>query len=153
MTALVCFEHLITFNHEIDFLWRHKWSAATWLFVFNRYSLLTTVMFVILPFGAQVSTSNQYKVLLLIHADVSINPRLRHICPYAQAHLVVTIHVLWTLCCFSLLGNLPIFLFMVRLRCKLMVCGLSHALAQHFPFYAPSRYYRISRGDVQQYRF
>lgn len=55
MTALVCFEHLITLKYEIDFLWRRKWTATTWIFIFNRYLLLANVVSLNIPIDAQVS--------------------------------------------------------------------------------------------------
>ena len=38
--AVLCFDHLITLGEEVDFIWRRKFTAATVLFVLNRYSTL-----------------------------------------------------------------------------------------------------------------
>ena len=54
-TALVIYEHLVLLKYDIEFLWRRKWSAVTWIFVFNRYLLLATVLFSISPAVPQVS--------------------------------------------------------------------------------------------------
>ena len=42
--ALVCFEHLLTLKYEVDFLRTRKVSAATWIFLSNRYLLLGFVL-------------------------------------------------------------------------------------------------------------
>ena len=55
ITALTFYEYLITFKYEINFLWRRKRGAATWIFVYNRYLLLTSVVSMIVPYSAQVS--------------------------------------------------------------------------------------------------
>ncbi len=62
--ALVVYEHLVTLRFEKELLWRRNWSAATWIFVFNRYLLLADVLFLIVPFGSQASA--------LIYLSVSI---------------------------------------------------------------------------------
>lgn len=38
--ALCCYEHLITFDEEVRCIWRRRISAATILFVVNRYAIL-----------------------------------------------------------------------------------------------------------------
>lgn len=43
--ALVGYEHLVTLRYEIDFLWKRKWSSATWIFLTNRYLMLVRVIF------------------------------------------------------------------------------------------------------------
>ncbi len=39
-SALVVYEHIITFQQEVQAVWKRKWSAVTWLFALNRYLLL-----------------------------------------------------------------------------------------------------------------
>lgn len=39
-TVLCCYEHLITFDEEVHCIWRRRISAATILFVVNRYAIL-----------------------------------------------------------------------------------------------------------------
>lgn len=39
-TALCCYEYLITFDKEIQSVWRRHISVATMLFLFNRYAIL-----------------------------------------------------------------------------------------------------------------
>ncbi|KAJ3552784.1 hypothetical protein NM688_g3972 [Phlebia brevispora] len=38
--AVLVYEYVITFQHEYELLWQPKWTPATWLFLFNRYTLL-----------------------------------------------------------------------------------------------------------------
>ena len=53
--ALVIYEHLVLLKYEVEFLWTRKWSAVTWIFLLNRYFLLTNVLFAISPALPQVS--------------------------------------------------------------------------------------------------
>lgn len=39
-TALCCFDHIITLDAEIKYIWRRRVSGASVLFILNRYSLL-----------------------------------------------------------------------------------------------------------------
>ena len=34
------YDYVLTFSSEVQFIWRRKWSAATVLFVMNRYAIL-----------------------------------------------------------------------------------------------------------------
>ncbi|KAJ3545263.1 hypothetical protein NM688_g5644 [Phlebia brevispora] len=52
--AFTCYELLITFRYEYEFLWRRKWTASTWLFIINRYAILTSVIVQISPVSAQM---------------------------------------------------------------------------------------------------
>ncbi|KAI0794744.1 hypothetical protein C8Q74DRAFT_1250389 [Fomes fomentarius] len=38
--ALLIYEHIITFHHEINLFWRGKFNAASILFIANRYLVL-----------------------------------------------------------------------------------------------------------------
>lgn len=54
-TALVCFEHVITFEYE-HLMWQQKWTGAACLFVLNRYALLASVLIPnTVPFTTRVS--------------------------------------------------------------------------------------------------
>lgn len=71
-TALVAYEHLITLKYEVNFLCGRKWSAATWIFVMNRYLLLAYVSFSSAPFSPQVSGAiNPFLRLTQTRLDVS----------------------------------------------------------------------------------
>lgn len=61
--ALVFYEYLITFKYQVDFIWRRKWSAATWIFVINQYILLANVISGVIPYNAQVSNPNHVWIL------------------------------------------------------------------------------------------
>ena len=39
-SALVLYDYLLTFDRELDFIWRRKWTGPSVLFVVNRYSAL-----------------------------------------------------------------------------------------------------------------
>ncbi|KAJ3522453.1 hypothetical protein NM688_g8871 [Phlebia brevispora] len=49
----VCYDFLITLRHEYEFIWHRKWSAATWLFLANRYTLLASVIEQAAPYSPQ----------------------------------------------------------------------------------------------------
>ncbi|KAJ3557931.1 hypothetical protein NM688_g1207 [Phlebia brevispora] len=53
--ALASYEHMITFRHECEFLWRRRWTAGTWLFIANRYTLLASIIAQVVPFSSQIS--------------------------------------------------------------------------------------------------
>ena len=39
-SALVLYDYLLTFDRELDLIWRRKWTGPSVLFVVNRYSAL-----------------------------------------------------------------------------------------------------------------
>ncbi|KAJ3557933.1 hypothetical protein NM688_g1205 [Phlebia brevispora] len=51
--ALIAHEHMITFEYEYKFLFQRKWTAATWLFISNRYTLLGMFIAQSVPYSAQ----------------------------------------------------------------------------------------------------
>ncbi len=57
--ALVAFDYVITMDQEVNMVWRKKWTAATWLFITNRY-LLVLVM-VLANVHATATTSVYYR--------------------------------------------------------------------------------------------
>lgn len=59
LTALGFYEYLITLEYEIDFLWRRRWTAATWIFQLNRYSTLAYAITTIAPYSPQVINSHK----------------------------------------------------------------------------------------------
>ncbi|KAJ3551552.1 hypothetical protein NM688_g4638 [Phlebia brevispora] len=50
--AFVSYEYLITLRHEYEFLRMRKWTAATWLFLANRYLMLIVMIVQVLPTSA-----------------------------------------------------------------------------------------------------
>ncbi|KAJ3554683.1 hypothetical protein NM688_g2980 [Phlebia brevispora] len=52
--GLAAYEYMITLEHEYEFVWRRKWTPATWLFVTNRYILLTSIALQAMRVSAQV---------------------------------------------------------------------------------------------------
>ncbi|KAJ3538254.1 hypothetical protein NM688_g6546 [Phlebia brevispora] len=61
--AFVCYELAITFEYEYEFLWRRRRTVATWLFIANRYSMLASVIVMIIPMHAKVSRQEISKTL------------------------------------------------------------------------------------------
>lgn len=55
--AVLCYELLITFRYEYEFVWHRRWSGVTWLFLSNRYLILVLVVLEAMPWSAQVSDS------------------------------------------------------------------------------------------------
>ncbi|KAJ3552739.1 hypothetical protein NM688_g3995 [Phlebia brevispora] len=51
--ALAAYEHIVTFRHEYEFLCQRKWSAATWLLIVNRYTMLAAIIVQATPRSAQ----------------------------------------------------------------------------------------------------
>lgn len=49
LTALVVYEYLLTFQDEVRMIWRRKWTAATVLFMMNRYLLIASIILQALP--------------------------------------------------------------------------------------------------------
>lgn len=41
VAALVAYEYMITIRQEVETMWMRKWTAATWLFLVNRYLMIT----------------------------------------------------------------------------------------------------------------
>ncbi|KAJ3557930.1 hypothetical protein NM688_g1208 [Phlebia brevispora] len=52
--ALAAYEHIITLQNECEFLLRRRWTAATWLLIANRYTLLGNLIAQSVPYSAQV---------------------------------------------------------------------------------------------------
>ncbi|KAJ3554875.1 hypothetical protein NM688_g2883 [Phlebia brevispora] len=53
--ALIAYEYLITLQYEYEYLWQRKWTAATWLFLANRYLMLAFIIEVAAPADAHMS--------------------------------------------------------------------------------------------------
>ncbi|KAJ3528026.1 hypothetical protein NM688_g8048 [Phlebia brevispora] len=51
--TVVCYEALITFQYEYEFIWQRKWTFATWIFVVNRYLILANMVTDLMPFSAE----------------------------------------------------------------------------------------------------
>ncbi|KAJ3536879.1 hypothetical protein NM688_g6776 [Phlebia brevispora] len=52
--TVVAYEYVITLRHEYEFVWRRKWTGATWLFLANRYTLLAVCFIISVPFSASL---------------------------------------------------------------------------------------------------
>ncbi|PSR75261.1 hypothetical protein PHLCEN_2v9227 [Hermanssonia centrifuga] len=44
MTTLAAYEYIITFNQEVTMIWRRKWSIVTWIFMANRYLMMSSAI-------------------------------------------------------------------------------------------------------------
>lgn len=53
--ALATYEYLVTFNQERTMIWRRKWSMVTWIFMANRYLLMSSTIWDVAPSTAEVS--------------------------------------------------------------------------------------------------
>ncbi|KAJ3545710.1 hypothetical protein NM688_g5595 [Phlebia brevispora] len=62
--TMVSFEFMITIRDEYEFIWQRKWTAATWLFLANRYVMLASVLAAAMPYTAR-DTSLQYFITVL----------------------------------------------------------------------------------------
>ncbi len=56
----MCYEWLVTLNHEVNHVWLQKWSLSTWMFACTRYSTLVLNFLQISPaaHGSTVSLSS-----------------------------------------------------------------------------------------------
>ncbi|KAJ3553151.1 hypothetical protein NM688_g3768 [Phlebia brevispora] len=64
--TFVAYEHIITFQYEHEFVWRREWTAATWLFIANRYLLLASVIAQAAPSSYRVTRSMFIDVLFAL---------------------------------------------------------------------------------------
>ncbi|KAJ3542644.1 hypothetical protein NM688_g5951 [Phlebia brevispora] len=77
--ALIVYEHTITLPYEYKSLWQRKWTAATLLFIANRYSLLASIAMQAMPVNAQHShrcynVPLQYFVNVVANTPLIISP-------------------------------------------------------------------------------
>ncbi|PSR75263.1 hypothetical protein PHLCEN_2v9229 [Hermanssonia centrifuga] len=54
MCALATYEYIITFNQERTMIWRRKWSMVTWIFMANRYLLMSSTIWDVAPSTAEL---------------------------------------------------------------------------------------------------
>ncbi|KAF7800342.1 hypothetical protein EIP86_011592 [Pleurotus ostreatoroseus] len=55
LVALVAFDYVITIDQEVNMVWKKKWTAATWLFMTNRYLLVSVMVLANVHATAQTS--------------------------------------------------------------------------------------------------
>ncbi|KAJ3558742.1 hypothetical protein NM688_g742 [Phlebia brevispora] len=104
--ALAAYEHIITFKYEHEFLWRRKWTAATWLFIANRYALLISIVIQSIPYNAQVSRSelmeesdqltfhsDMLQFFVATFLDLPSSQSVCHLCLYVSLTIVHCIRV------------------------------------------------------------
>ncbi|THG96032.1 hypothetical protein EW026_g5719 [Hermanssonia centrifuga] len=65
MSALIAYEYIITVHQEIRMVWQRKWTLATWIFMANRYLMITMVVFSASPYTPQMV---QYSVFAVFSA-------------------------------------------------------------------------------------
>ncbi|THH01956.1 hypothetical protein EW026_g820 [Hermanssonia centrifuga] len=47
------YEYVITIEREVVMVWWRKWTLATWIFIVNRYLMITVVIMEIAPASAK----------------------------------------------------------------------------------------------------
>ncbi|KAJ3552740.1 hypothetical protein NM688_g3994 [Phlebia brevispora] len=100
--ALAAYEYMITFQHEYEFLSQRRWTAATWLFVANRYMLLASTLTKTIPTGAQSADSlSPTGTASLLGITLTIQYSARHVFrPFRfppQCHTIGLIGILTTI--------------------------------------------------------
>ncbi|KAJ3536622.1 hypothetical protein NM688_g6812 [Phlebia brevispora] len=95
--TFVCYEYLITFKYEYEFLWRRKWSAATWLFIANRYLLWASIIEQAAPISAATLLGVVFVLPLIVLAAFS-----------ALRVFAILDHAYITAACVFLLGLTPV---------------------------------------------
>lgn len=151
MTALVFFEYLITLNDEVDLLWKRKWNAATWIFLFNRYLLIATVVSSITPYSSQASNQSRLRS--------AVTDLRRCKCSSGHnTHMLKSVHRTDLSCNNPRLMNTLFFLTSedssslpihgMFLNMISGICPLTYSYAQHSRFYALLRCCEIIHGDI-----
>ncbi|KAJ3554289.1 hypothetical protein NM688_g3192 [Phlebia brevispora] len=75
LSALVAYEYAITFEREVELVWKPKWNGATLLFLLNRYLLFP---YAILQWAMIMNASSSchfYPLEQIIHSLASITSR------------------------------------------------------------------------------
>ena len=72
---IVFYEHLAALKYEADFLRNRRRSAATWIFLSNRYLLLAHALFTITPASPRVSDSIDAHKLTADVAQLGVSTR------------------------------------------------------------------------------
>lgn len=72
---MAAYEYLLTSRHEYAFLFRRKWTGATWLFLTNRYVMLAIAIWQTTPSTASVSRPDMY-----LSDFMSLNGRFADVC-------------------------------------------------------------------------
>lgn len=57
---MAVYEYLLTTRHEYAFLFRRRWTGATWLFLTNRYVMLAIAIWQTTPSTPSVSRADMY---------------------------------------------------------------------------------------------
>lgn len=81
MVALACYEYILTWEYEQSLVWRRKWTASTWLFVIDRYLMLSTAIISAAPYTRQVSNvfdSLTFQSCLLTYGSLDVSSSLSH---------------------------------------------------------------------------
>ncbi|KAJ3553519.1 hypothetical protein NM688_g3566 [Phlebia brevispora] len=77
--ALASYEFIALYKHEYEFLWRRKWTSATWLFLINRYVMLGSSIQKVAPYGPRVPEYTTAKFLLRSGLSLSCHYRCRYV--------------------------------------------------------------------------
>ncbi|THG94888.1 hypothetical protein EW026_g6666 [Hermanssonia centrifuga] len=61
MISAMCtaYEYIITLNQEVTMIWRRKWSMVTWIFMANRYLMMSSVIWNSTPATAEYSSTQE----------------------------------------------------------------------------------------------
>jgi hypothetical protein len=57
MIALYSYEHIATFDQEVNYVWTNKWSLSTLIFVVNRYTALILQLYQTLAVATDYTVS------------------------------------------------------------------------------------------------
>ena len=72
---IVFYEHLITLKYEADFLRSRRKSAATWIFLSNRYLLISRALILMAPISPRVSNTIDAQKLAAYHVQLDVSTR------------------------------------------------------------------------------
>ncbi|THG97992.1 hypothetical protein EW026_g4106 [Hermanssonia centrifuga] len=58
-SALVVYEYIITIHQEVTMVWLRKWSITTWMFMVNRYLMISLMVWGVAPASAKYDTTQE----------------------------------------------------------------------------------------------
>ncbi|KAI5123109.1 hypothetical protein M0805_001465 [Coniferiporia weirii] len=91
--VLALYEYLITFDREVQSIWKRKFSVATVLWVLNRYTLLLSYFPITLSFFVPLTTEFPGTIQIISNISTGVTLSLRVYALYGRAWWLIPIIV------------------------------------------------------------